>query len=833
MKYFLMVVIILITTFIYFLHNVTVKERNKEFIKEKAGKMPNDWFYRQRAYPYSTINHTAYLQALKVAKMQYDKILQEKESIWEFMGPTNIEGRITDIELLPGDPETIFTGTAQGGVFKSNDNGLSWLPVFDKQTSLSIGDIAISKSNPEIIYVGTGEANAGGGSLTYDGIGVFKSNDGGQTWGYSGLENCGSIGRMVVHPNNPDIVYVAAMGRLFSDNGERGVYKTTDGGITWEQKLFISDSTGAVDIVINPENPEIIYAAMWERVRRPERRSYGGATSGIYKSVDGGDTWTELTNGLPSSADDKGRIGIDICDAYPNVLYAIYADKTGFFKGIFKTENGGISWIKKDNGIDNNVYVSYGWWFGRIKADPVNPLIAYVIGFYPYKTANGGNSWSNISSWTMHVDQHAMAINPDNNNKIYIGNDGGFLKSLNGGNTWSGFKKLPITQFYTCEIDEQHPERIYGGAQDNGTNRTMTGDLDDWEQIYGGDGFRVLVDPVNNNYVYAEYQYGNLARSFNGGNNFTPATSGISYSDRFNWNTPVVFDPQNPQILYFGSQRLYKSTNRAASWNPVSGDLTNNDEQQNLVYNTLTTISVSPLYSNIIYTGSDDGNVWYTDKGGLNWINISMNLPNRWITSVTADPFEENKVYVTFSGYRWDEYQPHVLVSENNGQSWEDISSNLPEMPVNELIVDPSDTGYLYVATDAGVYFSENNGSSWNIAGSGMPIIVVNDLRLHNPTRMLYAATYGRGIYALNLDVLTKIKNKKSNLDKEVICYPNPFKNVLHIEINDYKGDLTINILNLKGKNLKTIFSGKINRDKLLFGTAPLNRESFAAAVHI
>jgi len=807
-KYIFTLLAVLLSFGLFFVHT-----NYKKAIPVERKESPNDWFFRQRAFPFENINHKAYLSAVKTAKQQRAESSNREDVVWQFAGPTNIEGRITDIEIQQSNTESIFIGSASGGVFKTYDGGLNWEAIFDDETSLSIGDIAISPSNPEIIYVGTGEANAGGGSLAYDGTGIFKSTDSGVSWENTGLENSGSIGRMVVHPTDPNTVYVAAMGRLFADGSQGGVFKTEDGGETWEQKLFISDSTGAIDIVINPDNPEIIYAAMWERVRRPGRRSYGGPTSGVYKSVDGGENWSELTNGLPVEASEKGRIGIDISQSNPDVLYAAYADSIGYLQGIYKTLNGGDSWINADNGISSSAYSSFGWWFGRIKVDPLNQNIAYLIGMDLYKTINGGSSWLGISDWQMHVDQHALAINPENSNIVYAGNDGGFYHSVNGGNSWVWNENLPITQFYTCEVDEQHPERIYGGTQDNGTNRTMTGANDDWDNIYGGDGFRVLVDPIDNNFVYAEYQYGGLGRSTNGGNSFGNATSGISNSDRFNWNCPVVFDPLNPETMYFGSNKLYKSTNRAGFWQAISGDLTNGNEPGNIAYNTLTTISVSPFDGNYIYTGSDDGNVWFTQDGGDSWENISAELPNRWVSSVAADFYEQDAVYVTFSGYRWDDYLPHVFRSGDNGQNWTDISTGLPEAPVNEIVTDPEKPGYLYVATDFGVYYSTNLGESWQPAGLGMPMLVVNDLRLHNPTRKLIAATYGRGIYTLDLSVLTSTETQKQTSTTQLKCYPNPFSTEINIEIpEDFVGEeVFVEIIDLKGRKIASVFEGVIN----------------------
>lgn len=805
---YLIVPVLLVSGLVFLL--ITENTTNK--LDDKMSQVPNDWFFRQRAFPFESINHNAYLLAIKSAELKRMETVNREEVEWDFAGPTNIEGRITDIELSTDSPQAIYIGAASGGVFKSTNQGADWLPIFDIASSLSIGDIAISPSNSDVVYVGTGEANAGGGSLAYDGTGIFKSTDAGLNWEYAGLENSGSIGRMVVHPENPDIVYVAAMGRLFANGSQGGVFKTTDGGQNWEQKLFISDSTGAIDILIDPDNPETVYTAMWERVRRPGRRSYGGSTSGIYKSSNGGDNWTELTNGLPTNPSDKGRIGIDICNSNPQVLYAVYADKIGYFKGIYKSINGGETWEQADNGIDNGAFSSYGWWFGRVKVDPVDPDIAYLIAFELHKTSNGGSYWNTASSWQMHVDQHAVAIDPENNNNVYVGNDGGFYSSQNGGSSWNWSEKLPITQFYTCEVDEQHPERIYGGTQDNGTNRTMTGALNDWYSIYGGDGFRVLVDPVNNNYVYAEYQYGGLGRSTNGGSSFTGATNGISYSDRYNWNCPIVFNPQNSETLYFGTNKLYKSTNRAASWSAISGDLTNGDEGGNIAYNTLTTISVSPVNPQFIYTGSDDGNIWFTPDEGNTWNNISFGLPNRWVSSIVADPVNENFVYVTFSGYRWDEYLAHVFRSDNNGLSWVDISYGLPEVPVNELVADPEKQGYLYIATDVGVYYSEDNGENWIAAGTGMPILVVNDLRLHNPSRKLVAATYGRGIYTLDLSILTELNNTIES-SNSLVCYPNPFSDCVNIKVHNILQNSRVNIeiINSSGQLLTVLYDGIFN----------------------
>ncbi len=775
--------------------------------EKEAPKAPNDWFFLQRSFPYSEINYQARHAGWQQAQAMRDQHSERGEG-WVFEGPLNTGGRISALAMHPADIQTIYAGAASGGIFKSGDGGSSWIPIFDEEVNLSIGDIAIADSDPSVLYVGTGEANAGGGSMAYDGYGIYKSDDGGMNWQHLGLENSGSIGRIAVHPANPDICYVAAMGRLFSNNPERGVYRTIDGGESWERVLYLSDSTGAIDIVLHPDHPDTVYAAMWERVRRPDRRDYGGPTSGVYRSYDGGDTWTELTGGLPVSAS-VGRIGLDISSSGPNILYAIYADDIGYFDGVYKTINGGDSWTRTNDGDLSNMYSSYGWWFGRISIDPVNPSIAYAIGFDLYKTSNGGASWNMISS-SVHVDQHDLIAHPLNPQYVVLGNDGGVYVSQNGGAGWTFLNTLPITQFYTCEVDEQFPQRIYGGTQDNGTNRTLGGGTDDWNMIYGGDGFYVQVDPGDNNYVYAEYQYGNFARSTNGGYSFSPAMSGISGSDRKNWNSPFIISPHSPQTLFFGANRLYKSTNRAGSWTAISPDLSNGGGGVNVTWGTITTIAQAPSNSQYIYAGTDDGNVWRTENGGADWTKISGGLPVRWVTRVAVDPFDEQVVYVTLSGYRYDSPLPHVFRSADGGANWQDISGNLPEIPVNDIIPDPQIDSALYVATDFGVFVTWDLGSDWLMLGDNLPNVPVVDLDLQSPTNTLIAATYGRSMYSFNLGQMVSTAENFSNSGLLRLS-PNPAKGSIRLHTTSGTEPVRYEIVDIRGiiRLSGNIYSGK------------------------
>ncbi|MCC7302595.1 MAG: T9SS type A sorting domain-containing protein [Bacteroidia bacterium] len=754
-------------------------------------QIPSDWFIDQRIYPYGNVDDNAYHAAIQQALTlrQTARLNPETQAaIWQFAGPVNVGGRLTDVEMHPSSQQIIYIGAASGGVFKSTDQGITWIPLFDNQPSLSIGDIAIAPSDPNTIYVGTGECNNGRGSVTYDGQGVFKSTDAGATWTSVGLQNTKTTGRIAIHPTNANIVFAATMGDLFGNGPNRGLYRTTDGGLTWSNVLFVNDSTGAVEVLFDPSNPNTLYATTWTRIRRPTYVNYGGAGSNIYKSVDGGTTWTMLTNGLPANNAQMGRIGIDIAAGSPQTLYAVYAGYLGAFSGMYKTTNGGASWapVTGNNFLLSNMTSSAFYWYGRVKVDPTNANNVYICDLSLWKSTNGGGSWNDIGS-SFHVDQHSTYVHPNNSNLVLQGHDGGINISTNGGSSWTNFQNIPVSQFYTCEIDYQNPTNLYGGMQDNGTAYTPTGNLNDWQTVYWGDGFYVLVDPNNPaNQIY-EYQYGNLSTGM----------SGIDMNERSNWMTPIVYNPQNTTIVFHGRQKVYKSTNSGYNWTAISPDLTAGPQTGNQNFHTITTLSCSGVNPNIIYAGCDDGNAWVTLNGGTNWTPINSGLPVRWITRFTADPSVQNRVFCTVSGFRWHEYTPHILMSNTNGSSWTDISSNLPQAPVNDVIVDPSNNNILYVATDLGVYYSTNLGGSWQAAGSGMPIVPVNDLVLHGPTRKLVAGTYGRSQWTLDLNQLV-------NVDEEVTqtlitAYPNPTTDFLQIQ-TDQSAAYELRVYDGKGR---------------------------------
>ncbi len=768
------------------------------------GYLPTDWMDRQRTFPNGGINTTYYLAAMHQARDLHASA-DRSTFIWEFAGPTNIGGRITDIEI-PGELfSTVYVAAASGGILKTTNSGATWTNIFKDQATIPVGDIAIDKTNTNLIYAGTGEANSS--SQSFRGDGIYKSTDGGATWQFSGLGLSAYIGRIVIDHSDSQRVFAAACGNLFTPDGNRGVYRTTNGGNTWERVLFVSDSTSAIDIVQHPTNPDILYAAMWERMRGLNYRRSFGETSGIWKSTDGGDTWTELTTGLPQGSE-TGRIGLAISPSSPSVLYAFYDNQ--FEVAVYKTQNSGQNWTRTNDGSVQGMNSSFGWYFGQVRVHPENPDRVYLLGQIMFTTADGGNSW-NETGYEMHVDHHALVFHPVTG-RMYEGNDGGLYFSDDDGNSWDKINNLPLTQFYDIEIDYLNPDRLYGGTQDNNTVRTWTGQTGDWEAILGGDGFYSLVDYTNSNIIYAEYQYGELHKSTNGGSWMNPINDYWS-SDRVNWSAPVVMHPVNPQTLYFGTYRVWKTTNGGNSWTAVSGDLTNGDDGSS--YHTLTTLAVSSIEPDILLAGSDDSRVHLSTNGGSLWTDISSGLPERWITRVATDPFDVNTIYVTLSGFRWDEPIAHVYKSTDLGQTWQPISSGLPEIPVNAFVADPGEQGRYFIGTDAGVFMSENDGSTWQSMNQGLGNVPVTSMKIHPDANFLIVGTYGLSAYKFDLNQLNVGVNN-NQLPEQTLSistvYPNPFKSgnggVLNITIGcSVTGFADVTLVDLMGREVRKYIS--------------------------
>lgn len=783
--------------------NYSAEDKSKE-------KYPSDNEYLKRTFPFWQADPYAHLDALKKGQeMRQATETDRSTPAWTFAGPTNIGGRVSDLEYDPSNGNIVYAGAATGGVFKSTDAGVTWLPVFDDQAVLPIGDIAVDPVNTSNVYVGTGEAN--GGHNNFAGGGVYKSTNAGASWQLIGLENTVSIGRIVVDPVNPQEVYVAAVGSYFGPNPDRGVYKSSNGGSTWSKVLFVSDSTGAIDIAMDQTNPDNLLAAMWQRTRYPNGGQLYGRTSGIYKSTNGGINWTSLgaANGLPNSqTTNVGRIGISTSISSPNISYALFTNGSSYL-GFFKTTNAGLNWTNANPGGQlQQGFSSFSWYFGNVRVHPTDPNTVYVLDYSIMKSTNSGTSWSDLTTFSIHVDNHALAFKPGSPNTIIEGNDGGIYNSTNGGLSFTKVASLPITQFYEIGIDNSNPQRLYGGTQDNGTNRTETGAINDWESIYGGDGFYVLVDPTDPNVIYAESQNGGLGKSTDGGNDFFDCTNGINSSEKTNWSTPVIMDPNNHNVLYYGTNRVYRTTNAAGVWTPASPDLTNGNQAR---LGTVTTIAVAKTNSNVIIAGTDDANVWITSNNGTNWTKVSSTLPYRWVSRVAFDPANENIAYAAYNGLKWKDPQPHLFRTTNKGQSWTDISSNLPDAPINAFDIDPQRPNVLFVGNDVGPYVSFNSGQSWEFLGTGFPMVSVYDFKIHPTAYYLVAGTHARSMYKIDLTQVVGINSGVSSIAEGYALnqnYPNPFNPVTNISYTiSNSDDVSIKIFDMTGKEIRTLLN--------------------------
>lgn len=770
------------------------------------------------------------------------------------VGPVVQGGRITDLEVIT--PNHYFIAFASGGLFETKDRGITFQPVFDNEGALGIGDFAIAPSEPSVIYVGTGENNSSRSS--YAGNGIYKTTDGGKTWISLGLINSQHIGRVIVHPQDPQTVWVASMGALYSHNPERGIYKSTDGGQSWNKTLFINDSTGIIDLVINPNNPDQLWAAAWERTRKAWNFKGNGLGSAIYRSDDGGNTWEKKMSGFPEGKF-LGRIGIDVADTDPNVIYAFldnqkeiqkerkeeeeeglrlgeFRDMTtqhllsmdnellnkflknqGFPKKynaekikadvregkyapkdiadyfgdanaalfnaevegaqLFRSTNGGDQWEKVNSYDLEGVYFTYGYYFGEVRVDPNDADKVYIFGVPLLKSSDGGKTYARIDTiGDVHVDHHALWIDPDNSKHILLGNDGGLYESYDEGANWLHINNIPAGQFYTVNYDMEKPYNIYGGLQDNGSltgsSRSVPNRTEHWDRLFGGDGMYVAPDPRNPDLVYAGFQFGNYYRiERNKGkiNKITPQHEIGEDQLRFNWRTPFIMSSHNPDILYIGAQKVFRTLNQGEDWTSLSGDLTKNYPQGNVPFSTITSIAESPLKFGFLYVGTDDGRVHRSDAAGGEWVEITNGLPkNLWVSSIHPSSHNEDVVYVTLNGYRFDNYQTYVYRSEDRGKTWTSLKSNLPEIVVNVITEDPLSENLLYLGTDHGTYVSFDRGNSWELFNNALNVASY-DIKVHPRENELIIGTHGRSIYVADIKPWQKLAS--ATIDEHIVAF--------------------------------------------------------------
>ena len=742
---------------------------------EPSAAVPSSWFMGQRLTGMGRIPVRARGEALQDLRARGRLVMAP--GTWIGAGPVNVGGRATAVAVDPHNAGRIWLGTAEGGVFRSDDAGVDWLPVFDGQTASAIGSIAVHPADSNTVYVGTGEDNGGG--FAYDGEGVFRTTDGGGTWTSLGLAEVRRIGRIAIDPVDPGRLFVAAGGDWFNRDPQRGIYRSTDGGATWEKVLYVADDAGAIDVAIDPSDPSRMYAAIWQRQIHADSWYIAGPESGVWRSTDGGTTWSRLTNGLPTGAD-VGRIGLAVARSSPNVVYALVIDGEGNPLGVFKSTDSGTTWTDLNPAI---APFGFSYYFGNIRVDPGKPDTVYILDVRILKSTNGGVSFQPIATQA-HPDWHDLVVS----GRVLIGaNDAGFCSSRNGGSSWQQAATLPITQFYDVAVSRLDPRRIIGGSQDNGTVRTLTAGLSDWTMILDGDGFQVALDDSDSSRVYAEHQYGDIQRSTDVGGSFSGATTGIDPGERRNWNTPITAVNGSPPTLYTGCQRVYQSIDGALSWTPISPDLTGGvsgaatpspgtaadgtaDHTMNLVRGTITVVRASPVDPRVLWAGTDEGNVWVTSDAGSAWVKVNPPGPSYWVTDIAGDPFDARAAYLTVTGYRQGDRMPYVRATTDLGATWSDLSGTLPQVPVNRVLPDTAWRGRLFLGSDLGVHLSDDGGVTWSLMNGGMPYAVVLDLERHEPTRTLYAATHGRSLYSYDLDQLPPADGDADGVDNNHDC---------------------------------------------------------------
>ncbi len=743
---------------------------------------PYEHFYFQRSFPDSIVDHKVLLKSVERARKKFG--LNRSKTIdteWLQEGPFNIGGRINTIAVHPNDPSTWIIGTAGGGAYRTEDDGQIWEAITESLTHLPVGHIAYDPNNPETIYLGTGDPNISG--QVYIGNGLYRSTDGGDSWQNIGLEESRIISKIIVNPDNSDQIFVATMGNPFQEGPDRGLYRSDDGGDTWGQVLFVSESAGVIDLVMNPEDPNVLYAAGWNRIRTNLESIAEGDDAKIFKTTDGGESWEELSNGLPEGP--MSRIGLHLWEGDPSVLFAVYVNPTYQLEGIYKSQNAGGNFETIPTfDIPANALGGFGWYFGKIGVNPTNQNQISLLGVDLYSTNNSGNNWvMSAPPWfeyIVHADKHDMVyIGPDD---VLLATDGGLYRTSDGAETWQDVDNIPNTQFYRIATSPHDISLIYGGAQDNGTSISIGEEpTDDWLRFFGGDGFQPIIDPIFGNLTYMTVQNGLFYCFDSEFGDLIPLIDGYPFNERVNWDAPIRMDHEENTTLYMARERVYKMEGSPFGiWEPISPVLVDESEEF-FDRRNVSTIWQSEVNGDVIYAGTSDGKAWVTQNGGDSWNDISDGLPGFYVTDVKASPFQESEVLISVSGYRDNDETPHLYLSSDYGQNWIPVSGNLEEMPINHIEIYDETTWF--IASDNGVYMTIDNGFNWYRAGGNFPYVVVTDLEIQTETNRLIAATYGVSIFSADIDDLTG-DVLSANKPEEVTTtglYPNPAQEYINI----------------------------------------------------
>lgn len=764
---------------------------------------------------------------------------------WRSIGPVVQGGRVVDVATVPGQPYTFYVAYASGGVWKTSNNGVTFDPLFDHMPTMVIGDIEVDPNHPETIWVGTGEPQSSRSS--YGGMGIYRSTDGGHTWQHMGLGDTNRIAKVHIDPANSQRIFVAALGKLYSPGGQRGLYLSEDGGESWSQVLAGDERTGIIDLVQHPTEQNILYAASWERERTAWNFVEGGTGSGIWRSDDGGLNWQRLSGGFPQGQY-IGRIGLAVSADSPDTLYAVVDNQEPLpeeawelgghplspkrlrtmteeeflgqdmdvieefirrndihpdmdaakltqmlkddelsleqlrdslsnananlfnadIKGmeLYRSDDRGNHWYRTHEEAIGQVVYSYGYYFGQVRAAPDNVNRVYLLGVPLITSDDGGKTFTGLNDPKVHVDHHSLWIDPNNSQRIMLGNDGGLDVSYDGGQSWLKLDAQPVGQFYTIQVDMEQPYNVYGGLQDNGTykgsSRNRWQDGPSWSHINGGDGMYVAVDPRDSSTVYTGYQFGNYVRLGKGGRSTVrPRNRLLEEPLRYNWNTPVILSPHHADVVYFGANKLFRSMDQGSSWTALSEDLSSSKERGDVPFATITTLSESKHAFGLIWAGTDDGEIWLTENGGQSWQDVDDRLPaQRWVSRVEASQHLRERAYISLNGYRNDDIRAYVYRTDDLGKKWVDISKGLPAEPVNVIREDPVNENLVYVGTDRGVYISMDRGANWQAFDSQLPNVPVHDLVIHPRERELVAGTHGRSAWVVDVLPLQELTNE-------------------------------------------------------------------------